>query len=103
MKEPMDPPEDRRQQPRLPFDVQVEIRTPDHTVRGTTRDISMFGLFVQSADLLPLDTLCEVEVVLSLDKQEQSIKGQVQVVRHVEDPQTGVRGMGFRFIGLDEA
>ena len=93
--------EDKRRDTRLPFDVEVEIRTPEHTVRATTRDISMSGLFVSCAELFPLGTVCEVEVALVSGERELSLNGQAQVVRQEEDPQAGVRGMGLRFMELD--
>ena len=101
METPATQPDSKRRDTRLPFEVEVEIRTPEHTVRATARDISLSGLFVQSAELFPMDTICEVEVIQSSDEGDLSLDGRAHVVRQVEDPETGVRGMGLRFVGLN--
>lgn len=96
---------EKRQHPRLPIDlnVEVEITTPGGTVHGTIRDISLSGMFVNSAELFPVDVVCGVEIIMKTGAQEMRIKGHTQVARQVEDPETGDRGMGFRFIDIDKA
>jgi c-di-GMP-binding flagellar brake protein YcgR len=98
----MDQVKEKRQDIRLPLDAEVEIHTPEHSVRAMVRDISLSGLFIRSAELLPIDTVCEVEVLLAADEQNANIKGRFRVVRQEEDARTGTRGMGFRFVALDE-
>ncbi len=90
---------DQRRDSRLPFDVEVEIRTPENVLRAKINDISLSGLFVHCAEFLPLDTLCEVEVLGA--SGEASLKNEAQVVRQVQDPATGIQGMGLKFLGLD--
>ena len=96
----MTDPDEKRRETRLPLDVEIEIRTPDHTVRAMAGDVSMSGLFVQSEEFFPIGTICEVKVVVSSGEQQLSMEGQAQVVRQVENPETGTRGMGFKFLGL---
>ena len=44
---------DQRRDTRLPFDVEVEIRTPENALHAETNDISLSGLFVQCAGFCP--------------------------------------------------
>lgn len=58
----MDESEDR-QYPRQPTKLRVEVRSElEAEIHGTARDIAMAGLFVVSAERLPVGTLCEVSI-----------------------------------------
>lgn len=93
--------EDKRRDARLPFEVEVEIRTAEHLVRATTRDISLSGLFVSSAEFFPVGTLCDVQVEVHSGDHHMSMDGQAEVVRQQPNPDTGVHGMGLRFLEVD--
>lgn len=97
--------EEKRQHPRLPIDLEaeVEITTSDGKVCGVLRDISLSGMFVSSAELFPVDAVCDVEIILKTGTQEMRIKGHTQVARQVTNSETGDQGMGFKFIEIDKS
>jgi len=87
-----------RRNNRLLVEAPVDIRSSDNTVRGTVRDLSLSGIFVSSGQLLPIDTPCEIEILMTTGSQELRIKGQTRVARIEENGKTGESGMGFSFI-----
>jgi hypothetical protein len=89
--------EDVRHDTRLPFEVRVDINTPGHNVRGTSRNVSLSGLFINTEHTLPLDSICEVEIVLA--SGEPSIKCMARVVRIVAEPEAG---LGMLFLDIDD-
>ena len=92
---------DKRGDTRLPFEVEVEIRADEQTLRATTRDISLSGLYVSTAEILAIGTLCEVQITGRSGSFEMSIDGQAEVVRLQPEPRTGAPGMGLRFLEVD--
>ena len=95
--------QEKRRQSRLPFSVDVQIRTPEHTTTATTKDICTTGLFVREVEPFPLDTECEVEILLSSGDEELPIKARGRVVRQVEGLQEGLQGMGIKFVEMDDS
>ena len=95
--------DERRRLTRLPFAVEVRLRAGELALEATTRNVAMRGLMVTGTPLLPLGTACQVEIVLSSGLEEARITGQGEVVRHLQDPDTGQPGMGIRLVELDDA
>ena len=87
----------RRGDTRLPLEVQVEIYAPDCSVCGTTRDISLSGLFVETNAEIPLETDCEVALTMA---GEPRIVHKARVARLVS-PDSGNRGLGLFFQELE--
>ena len=73
--------EEQRRHPRLPVDTKIVIHTPKDVAHGKVRDISSSGMFANCEELLPVDSLCEFELIINTDAQELRIRGQSQVVR----------------------
>ena len=87
-----------RSDTRLPFDVKVEIRAPNCSVSGTTRDVSLSGLFVECDEEIPLDAECVVS--LQSKASDPEIEHKARVVRLVNE--AGMRGIGLEFTGMEE-
>jgi c-di-GMP-binding flagellar brake protein YcgR len=93
---------EKRRHDRLPIEAPVEIRAADNTLLGTVRDLSLSGIFVASGQLLPVDTTCQIEIIMHTGAQELRIKGQTRVARLQKNEETGESGMGFSFIEAEE-
>ena len=92
--------EEKRRQTRLHFSVDVEIRTAEGILRGKTNDICTTGLRIDEVELLPLNTVCDLDLKLSSGDMTLDIKGKGKVVRHIEEEDR--IGMGIQFVELDE-
>ena len=93
-----------RRAPRRRVDVLVPvINAMTQRAMGLTRDISMGGMQLQSAEPLVDDALYQVQVELQRkDGARVPIEGGLQVVRQYRDAAGGVL-VGMRFIHLDGA
>ena len=91
----------RRRLMRLPFAVEVELHAKDYTFKSQTRDINMQGVFVAQEQPLPLGTECQVGVILSSGDGQMVIKARGLVVWQGRDPESGLGGVGIRFLELD--
>lgn len=91
----------RRRLTRLPFAVEVEVHAKGHTSTSQTRDINMQGVFVAQEEPLALGTECQVEVVLSSGEGKMAIKANGVVVWQGRDPESGLQGVGIKFLELD--
>ncbi len=89
---------ERREFPRVPFQMAATIRG-DHVtvVSGDIRDVSLKGMFAAGAGRLPAGCRCQVELVMGAPGQEMrlSLRGRVTRVDNA--------GMGIEFLemGLD--
>ncbi|MDH4163264.1 MAG: PilZ domain-containing protein [Nitrospirota bacterium] len=83
-----DTPAERREFIRVPFKTNITVRTPDRTIwHSNTADISLTGLRVYiSEPPPPLDTPCEIEIVLSETGEPVIIEARGIIVR--SDPGT---------------
>ena len=90
----------RRGDTRLPFDVQIEIYAPEFSVCGSTRNISLSGLFVETEAEVALGTDCQVSLLATPDTPK--IVHRARVVRLVS-PDSGKLGIGLVFMDLENA
>ncbi len=79
---------ERREFIRVPFQGEIEVRTPDRTVRASsTLDLSMNGIRIRTAEQPPPPgTACEVRVILSGADPAVTIEARGDIVR--SDPGT---------------
>jgi len=86
---------ERREFPRVPFQVAASI-TGDHitVVSGDVRDVSLKGMFAAGAGRLPPGCRCQVELILGGLEQEVrlSLRGRVTRVDSA--------GMGIEFLEM---
>lgn len=72
---------EKRQGERVSFETEVFLKTKDKEIRvdGSSRDLSMRGLFVKTTEDLLIGSACEIEVVLSgtIDGVVLKMKGKV--------------------------
>lgn len=63
----MEIPEDKRKRLRLDFNTRVSLtfQNPDQVLTATMKNISMNGIFVETDQMIPLDTPCGIEVVIT--------------------------------------
>ncbi|MBI9086521.1 MAG: PilZ domain-containing protein [Desulfobacterales bacterium] len=89
--------EEKRDKTRVKFKTQVAIRAGDMkiTSEANSTDISLRGMFVRTDQVLPVDTACHVDILLSGSSSRLSIRVQGRVVR--EDRE----GLGIVFDSLD--
>jgi predicted lipid carrier protein YhbT len=78
---------DRRRDLRVDFDTDVYVRAEGLEVRykGSTRDISLRGVFIKTSDTLAVNTHCDVEITLTGLKEELMLKMEGHVVRATQD------------------
>jgi hypothetical protein len=59
--------EERRQSTRVDFNTEIYLKTPSQTFRleGNSRDISQKGIYILTDKDIPVDTMCEIKLVLS--------------------------------------
>jgi hypothetical protein len=89
--------ENRRSKTRVHFETRVIIRTAETEIvsQASSRDISLKGVFVLTDRSLPVDTPCDVEILLTGSSTRLSIRVQGHVARQDGD------GLGIIFESID--
>jgi uncharacterized protein (TIGR02266 family) len=89
--------QERRSHPRVAISVDVDFSSGSNFYTGRTRDISVGGLFIETAVGLPVGS--EIAVRLRISGREFSVHGEVTwALLDLSGTQTGV---GVRFLDLD--
>lgn len=88
--------EARRKQPRVPFNVAVDLRSGARFHAGTTRDLSEGGLFIESSADVSIGSKVDVRLTL-LGKQYQA---SAEVAWILDDASGHPMGFGARFVHL---
>ena len=85
--------DNRRKRVRIDFKAQVVMRfkSPDTVLTATMKNISMNGIFVETGEIIALNTPCRVEVVITAPSSRLTIETEGFVCRH--DPS----GLGITF------
>jgi uncharacterized protein (TIGR02266 family) len=89
---------DRRQNPRLSIDVEVDFASGHNFYSARTRDISAGGLFIETSAVVPIGT--ELMVELKFLKKHLRVAGEVMWALSDGDRPVGV---GLRFVDLQPA
>jgi uncharacterized protein (TIGR02266 family) len=93
----------RRQAYRVPFVVEVNIKS-DHTFwTGFTHNLSSGGVFLASEKSLPLGSIVQFEMRLSEEGETTLVSAQVRWYRQENAIEGEPGGMGLQFINLDDA
>jgi uncharacterized protein (TIGR02266 family) len=89
----------RRTDPRYERRLEVEMTADGKRHLGHSRNISLGGMFVETADLLPMQTTIQVRFRVPTQPEPIDVTGEV---RWVESGAGGSQasGMGIRFHGL---
>ena len=91
--------DDRRKNERVGFTTPIHIaivadgRKMD--VQGSTKDLSLKGLFIETQDKIPIGTKCSVEVSLTGSIDQIVLRMKATIVRKTE------RGLGIAFDSMD--
>jgi uncharacterized protein (TIGR02266 family) len=85
----------RRTDPRYERRLDVEILADGKSHRGQSRNISLGGMFVESADLLAVQTTIQVRFRVPTQPEPIDVTGEVRWIERGDKP-----GMGIRFHGL---
>lgn len=82
-----DNPDDRRKDIRVDFDTEVSIRADGRTINasGSSRDLSLRGVFVKTDDSLEPETRCLVEIVLTGLEKKLILNMEGHVVRKTDE------------------
>jgi len=85
--------QERREAERIRFKSRIIIKTEDDTIGATadSRNISFKGMYVVPEKILPLNTLCTLDVTLTGNTSKMTITIPGTVCRHDE------KGMGIAF------
>lgn len=88
---------EKRRFTRFPFKTKarVTVTSGDMLLEGETENVSLKGVFLQTAVILPIREQVEIEIWMPDDPPESKVKAKALVVRHQED------GMGLEFAGMD--
>lgn len=90
---------DRRKKIRVDFKTEIVIQTEtkEFHVTGSSKDLSVSGIYVQTEQSIPPDTDCQVKIMLSGMKEPLILNMEGRVVRSGE---TGI-AVSFRSMDLD--
>jgi uncharacterized protein (TIGR02266 family) len=88
----------RRTDPRYDRRIEVEVKAGQKNFRAHTRNLSLGGMYLETADVLPLLTTVELRFKLPAQPEPVEVTAEVRWV----EPGTpgGLSGMGLRFQGL---
>ncbi|OGR01874.1 MAG: hypothetical protein A2284_04825 [Deltaproteobacteria bacterium RIFOXYA12_FULL_61_11] len=93
--------QDRRSAFRTSVNIWVEEATDEARYLHYSTNISARGIFLEKRLPLPLDTEVQLEINLPGGEEKLRVKGVVANLR-IEDEGEDFRGMGIRFLALDE-
>jgi len=91
---------ERRETPRLPLRVDVNCNAAGASFSGTTANLTVKGLFVETDAILPLGA--EVELHLELPGDGEPLKASGRVVRAAQRA-SDIPGLAIEFPGLDDS
>ena len=88
---------DRRQSLRVDFITEINLKTPikSYRLEGHCRDISQKGIFIFTEEEIPIDTACEITLVLGGTAPAVKLDIVGKVVRKAPD------GIGIEFVEMD--
>jgi uncharacterized protein (TIGR02266 family) len=88
----------RRTDPRYDRRIEVEVKAGHRTFQAHTRNLSLGGMYLETAELLPLLTTVELRFKLPAQPEPVEVTAEVRWV----EPGEGelLSGMGLRFHGL---
>lgn len=89
--------DEKRKKTRVQFKTQVSLKTENYGIVGDSdsENISMKGIFVNTEEKIPLDTLCDVEITLMGKSSRLSLAVKGVVARQ------GESGLGIEFKSID--
>lgn len=75
--------EDRRLKQRVDFTTQIILRIKDAEIKigGSSKDISLNGVFIRTSENLPLNESCDVEIILTGAAEPIKLKTSGKLVR----------------------
>jgi hypothetical protein len=90
----MTPNDDKRKRLRIPFESQVLLKFNDlgAILEAKMKNISINGIFVETAIFIPVNTPCDIEVIITAPHSKLTMQIEGFVSR--QDPQ----GLGIQFI-----
>ena len=88
----------RRTDPRYARRIDVEVKGAGREFRAQTRNLSIGGMFIETPELLPIQTTVELRFLLPAQPEPVEVTAEV---RWIERGEGGLApGMGVRFHGL---
>ena len=82
----------KRGRSRLSFNIGVMVGVGSKKViAGTSRDVSMTGIFINTQDRIPVGEVCGIEILMAGKSSNLRIRARGTVVRHEPD------GIGITF------
>lgn len=89
----MQTPDDKRQRLRVDFESRaaLKFKNPDQTLIAKMKNISMNGIFVETAQIIALNTPCRIEIIITGPHSRLTIETEGFVCR--QDPD----GLGVKF------
>ena len=93
---------EKRIRPRVDFTIKVVFQTDIINLQNEQcENISMSGLLLRTATLLPLETEGLLQIVLECGEDRLEVRSKSKVVRVVNDENGKTVGVGLEFIDLD--
>jgi len=93
---------EKRKHPRFPVQIRIQYRAADQFFTDYIQNLSLGGIFVETAEPLPVNTLLKVQ--FSLPSMDVPVVADGLVVHSVQagrKKNPAVSGMGIRFSDLD--
>ena len=87
---------EKRGAERVRFESRILIQSVQGNVKATVeaRNISLKGIYLQAESMLPIGTMCDIDIDLTGNSSEMAFTVQGMVCRHDE------HGMGIAFLDL---
>ncbi|UCD85413.1 MAG: TIGR02266 family protein [Deltaproteobacteria bacterium] len=93
--------EDRRKEDRFNTSIKVGFKSTKHFLWAYSKNISKGGIFVRTADPMPLNSVVQLKLCLPGGSRELEVVAEVSYVVKEGEPKK-VPGMGLRLIGFDK-
>ena len=87
--------ENKRKLSRVDFKVEALVKAADSTIKGEVKDISLHGVFIRTAETMPVGTPVELTIYLTILPPCIVVNVKGVVVRSLED------GIGCTFDKID--
>ena len=89
----------RRRQQRYPVDIPVEMTVRGHKIKGTARNMSVGGMFIETDSTLAMGDEILLEFTVPSPRQLVAVKSQVRWLEKTKDDNAGT-GVGVLFLAL---
>jgi hypothetical protein len=94
-----------RKDPRISLEINISLTVPgveDNTriIQANTKDISKDGLYIETPELLPLNTV--LELIFHLPGSDEAVNARGMAIWQKTEPSGGMYQQGLRILEMDK-